>query len=70
MERKNMKKPIVAIAVIALIALAGIGAWYFTNSGATSLGTAEPLIIGGPALEQSAFIYIAEDQGYFAGKVK
>ena len=61
-----MKKNVAVIAAIVAIALAGIGAWYFTNSGATSLGTAEPLIIGGPALEQSAFIYIAEDQGYFA----
>ena len=26
----------------------------------------ESIVIGGPALEQSAFIYIAEDQGYFA----
>ena len=62
-----MKKNVAVIAAIVAIALAGIGAWYFTNSGATSLGTAEPLIIGGPALEQSAFIYIAEDQGYFTG---
>ena len=26
----------------------------------------DSITIGGPALEQSAFIYIAEDQGYFA----
>jgi NitT/TauT family transport system substrate-binding protein len=63
---QTMKKNIAAIAAFAAITLVGLGAWYFTNSGATSLGTAEPLIIGGPALEQSAFIYIAEDQGYFA----
>jgi NitT/TauT family transport system substrate-binding protein len=61
-----MKKNIAATVAIVAIALVGLGAWYFTNSGASSSGTTEPIVIGGPALEQSAFIYIAEDQGYFA----
>lgn len=62
-----MNKNVAAkVAVIALIALVGIGAWHFTNSGTASLGSPESITIGGPALEQSAFIYIAEDQGYFA----
>ncbi len=59
---KNMAA---AIAVIAVIALAGFGTWYFTSSGKAS-EKPESIIVGGPALEQSAFIYIAEDQGYFA----
>jgi hypothetical protein len=32
MEEKNMEKPIAVISVIALIVLAGIGAWYLTSS--------------------------------------
>ena len=62
-----MRKVIAATAAIVAIALAGLGAWYFMNSGATSSGTTESITIGEPALEQSALIYIAEDQGYFTG---
>src|SRR5512141_452856 len=50
-----------AAMAIAAIVLTAIGIWYFTNSSTTM----DAIIIGGPALEQSAFIYIAEDQGYF-----
>ena len=52
---------IVAIAIAAIV-LTAIDFWYFTNSSTTM----ESIIIGEPALEQSALIYIAEDQGYFA----
>ena len=60
-----MGKNVAVIAVIVAIILVGIGAWYFTNPSATSFGTTESIIIGEPALEQSALIYIAEDQGFF-----
>lgn len=61
-----MKRIGVSIAVIAVIALVGAGAWYSLNFSKASSATPESIIVGGPALEQSAFIYIAEDQGYFA----
>lgn len=59
-----MKKVAALTAVIAVIALAGLGAWYFLSSPPS--GTPESITIGGPALEQSGFIYIAQDQGFFA----
>ncbi len=58
-----MKKSLalmVAMAIAAIV-LTVIGIWYFTNSSTTM----ESIIIGEPALEQSALIYIAEDQGFF-----
>lgn len=60
-----MRKVIAAITVIAALMMAAFGAWYFANS-RIALEKSEPITVGGPALEQSAFIYIAEDQGYFA----
>lgn len=60
-----MKRVVAVTVIIACVVLLGFGAWYFTNSG-TASEKPESIIIGGPALEQSAFIYIAEDQGFFA----
>ncbi len=62
-----MKKNVAVISAIVALVLAALGAWYFTNYMATSSRTTESITIGEPALEQSALIYIAEDQGYFAG---
>lgn len=60
-----MKRIVAVTAIIAAVVLLGFSAWYFTNLG-TASEKPELIIIGGPALEQSAFIYIAEDQGFFA----
>lgn len=60
-----MKKTVVIILAMAIMVLAGLGAWYATNSRTTNPGTLDPISIGGPPLEQSAFIYIAQDQGFF-----
>lgn len=60
-----MKRVVAVTAIIAALVLLGFGAWYFTNSG-TASEKPESITVGGPALEQSAFIYIAEDQGFFA----
>lgn len=60
-----MDKTAAIIAIATALLLAGFGAWYFANSAATYSGTPESIIVGGPALEQSAFIDIAEDQGFF-----
>lgn len=63
-----MKKIIVAsIAAVFVIALVGSGQWSLPSSGTTDSGNSESIIIGVPALEHSALIYIAEDQGFFAG---
>jgi len=61
-----MKKNVSVLAVIVMMALAGFGALYFMKSSITSSESPASIIVGGPALEQSAFIYIAEDQGFFA----
>lgn len=60
-----MKRVVAVTAIIACVVLLGFGVWYFTNSG-TASEKPKSIIVGGPALEQSAFIYIAEDQGFFA----
>lgn len=44
----------------------GLGAWYFTSFQATYSERADSITVGGPALEQSALIYVAQDQGFFA----
>jgi ABC-type nitrate/sulfonate/bicarbonate transport system substrate-binding protein len=65
-----MQKKVTAIAVIIVIALAGIGAYYFTSSH-TSQSTysrnPESISIGVPPLESAALIHIAKDQHFFAG---
>ena len=61
-----MNKNVASIALIAVIVLVAAGAWYSLSLPRAASGTLDAVIVGGPALEQSAFIYIAEDQGYFA----
>lgn len=61
-----MKKNIAVIAVIALIALAGIGAWYFTSSSESYPGPAESIILGGLVSDANVIIFTAEDRHFFA----
>ena len=61
-----MKKTIAAIAIIALIALAGIGTWYFTNSPKAYSGPSESIILGGLVSDANIMLYTAEDQHFFA----
>ena len=61
-----MKKVVAALAVLVVVVLVGFGTWYFTSSQATYSGKPESITVGGPALEQSALIYIAQDQSFFA----
>jgi ABC-type nitrate/sulfonate/bicarbonate transport system substrate-binding protein len=64
--RKNGPIAFMAICIIAVgMVLLGYGAGYFTYSRYTFSAPIETLIIGGPALEQSAFIYIAAERGFF-----
>lgn len=61
-----MKKPIAAIAVIALIALAGIGAWHFTSLSKSYSGPTESISLGGLVSDANIMLYTAEDQHFFA----
>jgi NitT/TauT family transport system substrate-binding protein len=55
------------IAVIIVIALAGLGAWYFLNPSKPYTGTPEPITVGMPTLlDATALVFIADDQHYFA----
>lgn len=53
------------LAVLAVITLAGFGAWYFTSSPTAYSGKAESITVGAPALETNALIYVADNLGYF-----
>jgi NitT/TauT family transport system substrate-binding protein len=61
-----MKKIITIIIIIIAILAAGMGIFSLTNPPSHYTGPLLPLTIGGPALETSGLIYIAEDQHYFA----
>lgn len=62
-----MKRDVIAvILVIILIALVGLGAWYFQNAPKPYAGTPEPIVVGLPSpAESSALLYIADEQHYF-----
>jgi len=61
-----MKIIVAGITVIAALVLVGSGQWPFPSSG-TDSGDSDQIIIGVPAIEHSAPIYVAQDQGFFAG---
>lgn len=62
-----MKKIVIgAIAAIAIIALAGIGAWYFSNSPNTYAGEPESITFGTWQVDMIGLSYIGEDRGFFA----
>ena len=68
--QKTRQKKVTAIAVIIVLALAGIGAYYFTSSQTTYSGNRESIKIGVPPLESAALIYIAEDQNFHMKNIK
>ena len=59
-----MKKIETSLAALALAALVCAGAWHLLSPGGEP-AKIESITIGEPALEQSAFIYIADDMGFF-----
>ena len=65
-KKKNMKKSIAAIAVIALIALAGVGVWHFTSTQKSYSGPTESISLGGLVSDANIMLYTAEDQHFFA----
>lgn len=62
-----MKKNAAMIAAIIALMMAESGAWTFPNLQSTYSGTPLPVTIGGTFYEAPELIYIAKDQGYFAG---
>lgn len=62
-----MKKIEAAIAVTVAIVLVGFGAWSLTDSQHTSSGVHRSIIVGMQPFEYASLLYIAENQGYFAG---
>ena len=60
------KKAVEGIAVVVLIALAGIGAWYLLNPPIANSGMLEPIAIRTTAQELAGLIFIAEDRGFFS----
>ena len=61
-----MSKIVAGIIVVVLLALAGFGAWYLTNSPTTYSGAPESITVGNMLYEYSGLIFIADDQGFFA----
>jgi NitT/TauT family transport system substrate-binding protein len=62
-----MKRIVAMIAVIIVIALAGLGVWFFQNFQKPYAEHTESITIGIPRmLDSSALIYIADDQHFFA----
>ena len=62
-----MKKFVTAIANITVIASTVVGSWYLLDPHSNLSGKPESLTIGIKPAEANALIYIAEDQGFFAG---
>ena len=61
-----MKKNIAATAFIALMALAGVGIWFFTSSQESYSRPSEPIVLGGLVSDANTMIFTAEDQHFFA----
>jgi NitT/TauT family transport system substrate-binding protein len=61
-----MKKNIAATAFIALMALAGVGSWFFASSQESYSGPSEQIILGGLVSDANTMIFTAEDRHFFA----
>ena len=61
-----MKRNIAVIAVIGLITLAGVAAWYFINPSESYSGPTESVTLGGLISDANTMIFTAEDQHFFA----
>ena len=60
-----MQKKVIVIAVIIVLALAGLGVYYFMSPQTTYLENRESITIEELPYESYSLIYIAEDQGLF-----
>jgi NitT/TauT family transport system substrate-binding protein len=56
---------IIAIAVVAVLALSGLGVWSYLASQAPSAATAEPITVAWSPFESTAIFWVAEDRAFF-----
>jgi ABC-type nitrate/sulfonate/bicarbonate transport system substrate-binding protein len=64
-EAMQKKSLTAGLAVIAVIALAGLGAWYFLDSQKSAPEPAESITVAYSPFEYTALYWIAEDQHFF-----
>lgn len=62
-----LRNTLAAIAIIAAIVSIGSGAWPLPDFGIADKETPESITLGTPPNELASLIFIAEDQGFFAG---
>lgn len=60
-----MKKSIAGIAVLVVLVLVGLGAWYLTSASPNYSGTPGSITIAYAPFESTALFWIAEDRGFF-----
>jgi NitT/TauT family transport system substrate-binding protein len=60
-----VKKTVVVIAVIALMALVGFGAWYFKGAPKTYSGALQPITLGGLVSDTAVLLFAAEERHFF-----
>jgi NitT/TauT family transport system substrate-binding protein len=66
-SRTMQKIALTMMSVIFIMSSIGSAVWPLPSSETTDSANPDSIIIGIPAIEHSALIYIAEDQGFFAG---
>lgn len=61
-----MKKFLLVLSIIVVVALVVAGAWFLGSSGLGSQETPESITLGNMLYEYSGLVFIADDQGFFA----
>jgi len=58
---------ILGIAVLVILAVGGLGAWYLMGSADANPAVSEPITVAYSPFESSALFLVAEDRGFFTG---
>lgn len=61
-----MKKFLLVLSIIVVVALVVAGAWFLGSSGLGSQETPESITLGNMLYEYSGLVFIADDRGFFA----
>jgi len=61
-----VKKFLLVLSIIAVVALVVAGAWFLGSSGLGSQETPESITLGNMLYEYSGLVFIADDRGFFA----
>jgi len=61
-----VKKFLLVLSIIVVVALVVAGAWFLGSSGLGSQETPESITLGNMLYEYSGLVFIADDQGFFA----